>query len=212
MSTSEPFNVLWIFIQISNNYVNYWIQTQGNKISPRAAVAGSAHKLFSMNSNGAAPSGSPVSHFITKQVIDRVLAALPSPHSPSHYYQLALFSLVPAIGERCGLISALLDFHNKRGVKEREQSGMEQQGMIDVASNHTAAAMFSSIPPSPREIRLKTRLFMIRHQIKSGSITHIFHCPNMMFFSIQFSKWFKLQQPEACLLLFRARAQSKTLF
>lgn len=92
--------------------------------------------------------------FYHKQVIDRVLAAPPSLHSPSHYHQLPLFSLFPAIGERCGLISAPLDFHNKRGVKEREHSGMEQQGMIDIASNHAAAAMFSSIPPSSREIRL----------------------------------------------------------
>lgn len=129
---------------MSNNYVNCWIQTQGNNILPRAAVAGS--QAFLNELDGCCTLSSSLQPFYHKQVIDRVLAAPPSLHSPSHYYQLALFSLLPAIGERCGLISSPLDFHNKRGVKEREQSEMEQQGMIDIASKYTAAVMFSSIP------------------------------------------------------------------
>lgn len=103
-----------------------------------------------MNLAGAALRSSP-RPFYHKQVIDGVLAAPASLRSPSHYDQLALFSLFPAIGERCVLISALLDFHNKRGAKGREQSGREQQGMIDIFSNHITAAMFSIIPPSSRD-------------------------------------------------------------
>lgn len=120
--------------------------------------------------------------FDHKQMIDRVLAASARLHSPSHYDQLALFSLFPAIGERCGLISGLLDFHNKRGAKGEKQSGTEQQRLIDTFSNHTAAAMFSVIFPTPGKIKPQPRLFMIRHQIKSGILPHISHCVVIVLF------------------------------
>lgn len=78
-----------------------------------------------MNLIGAALRSSP-QPFYHKQVIDRVPAALQSLHSPSHYDQLALFSLFLAIGERCGVISAVLDFHNKRVAEGSEQEGNDR--------------------------------------------------------------------------------------
>lgn len=51
----------------------------------------------------------PLHHFYHKQVIDRVLAAPASLHSPSHYDQLALFSLFTAIeGGRGGKVRPYL--------------------------------------------------------------------------------------------------------
>lgn len=85
--------------------------TQGTRIPPRAAAAGFVRELY-VNELGQC---SAEVLFFIKQMIDRVLAAAARLHSPSHYDQLPLFSLFSAIGERCGLISALLDFHNKRG-------------------------------------------------------------------------------------------------
>lgn len=150
---STRLNVLWILIEISNSYVSYWIQTQGKQHFASCSCCRLGSWAFLNELDRCCTFSSSHQPFYHKRVIDRVLAAPPSLHSPSHYYQLASFSLLPAIGERCGLISAPLDFHNKRGVKERERGEMEQRGMIDIASNHTAAAMFSSLPTLLQRIK-----------------------------------------------------------
>lgn len=47
---------------------------------------------------------------------------------------------------------------------------------------------------------------MIRRQVKSGSLTHMFQ---FFFFFVQFSKWLKRQRPKACLLLFTAQLSQR---
>lgn len=156
-----------------------------------------------MNLIGAALRSSP-QPFYHKQVIDRVPAAAQSLHSPSHYDQLALFSLFLAIGGGKGaaLSQRCLISTTKAGLKPESR-----REMIDIFLNPTATAMFSIIVPLCfGEIRLKSRLFMIRRQVKSGSLTHMFQ---FFFFFVQFSKWLKRQRPKACLLLFTAQLSQR---
>lgn len=160
-----------------------------------------------MNLIGAALRSSP-QPFYHKRVIDRVPAAAQSLHSPSHYDQLALFSLFLAIGGGKGaaLSQRCLISTTKGGLKPESR-----REMIDIFLNPTATAMFSIIVPLCfGEIRLKSRLFMIRRQVKSGSLTHMFHFDcYVFFFFLQFSKWLKRQRPKACLLLFTAQLSQR---